>query len=122
MAATVQTILLKGVSGAKYQLSAYFAGADAVGYIVPTTFNGAASAASGKDFVLPEPCQIEHITGPATGTMTIDANGMPTPINLNTAAILAMVTRAGMTYGNLKAFQNGTAIRYSLRVTVAMAA
>jgi hypothetical protein len=122
MGATVQTIQLRGVSGAVYQLSAYFAGGDAIGYIVPTTFNGAASATSGKDFVLPEPCRIENVTGPATGTFTIDANGMPTPININTASVIAMVARAGVTYGNLKAFNGNAAIRYSLRVTVAMAA
>jgi hypothetical protein len=118
MAATTPVIYLRGNrSGMVYGLSCYFAGGDAVNYIVPCTFNGVASATSPTDFVIPEPCKIEYMSGPATGTVTIDADGMPTPININTAAVIAMAANATMQYGNLAGNK-----RYRLRVTIAMAA
>jgi hypothetical protein len=122
MGATTQVLELTGVSGAKYGLSCYFAGGDAVNYIVPCTFNGAATASSPNDFVIPEPCRITYISGPATGTLTIDADGLPTPININTASVIAQAARPGSTFGNLAGSKNGGRVRYRLRVVVAMAA
>lgn len=122
MGATTQVLELTGVSGAKYGLSCYFAGGDAVNYIVPCTFNGAATAASPTDFVIPEPCRITYMSGPATGTLTVDADGMPTPININTASVIAQAARASASYGNLAGSKNGGKVRYRLRVVVAMAA
>ena len=119
MGATTPIITLRGRSGAVYTLGLYFAGGDAAGYIVPCTFNGVASATSPKDFTLPEPCVIEYISGPATGRLTVDVNGMPTPIQMDTAVVIAQAAKAGAVWGQLA---GGTSKRYSLRVVSSMAA
>jgi len=78
MGATTSIMVLRGLqTGQQYSLGLYFAGGDLAGYIVPCTFNGVASATSPKDFTLPEPCSIEYVSGPATGRLTVDVNGMP---------------------------------------------
>ena len=118
MGATTPMIHLRGRSGAAYTLSAYYAGADAAGYIVPVTWNGTATASSPKDFVLPEPCIIEYMTGPATGVLTVDANGMPTPISINLATVISMVAMPGKNFGQLR----GGNVRYQFRVASSMAA
>jgi len=119
MGATTPLMILKGRSGATYSLSLYYAGGDAPGYIVPCTFNGVATANSPKDFVIPEPCVVKHITGPATGRITIDCNGQATPINIDMATTIAMVNVPGNTVAQLA---GGANRRYSIRVTIAMAA
>lgn len=119
MAATTPIMVLRGVSGQTYTLGLYFAGGDAPGYIVPCTFNGVASATSPKDFVLPEPCVIKYISGPATGRLGIDVNSMPTPIQADTAVIIAQAANPNAVWGQLRGGPNN---RYSLRVISAMAA
>ena len=119
MGATTPVMILRGKSGQTYTLNLYFAGGDAAGYIVPCTFNGVAAATSPTDFTLPEPCVITYVSGPATGTLTVDVNGMPTPIGINTAVAIAAVANPGAAYGNLA---GGTSRRYRLRVQIAMAA
>lgn len=123
MGATASTIHFRGVSGAYYGLSCYWAGSDAAGYIAPCTFTGVAVATSPNDFVLPEPCVITGWgAGPTTGTITIDADGMPTPININVASAIAMAANANAQYGKLKGADNRGRIRYRVRVTGAMSA
>lgn len=119
MGATTPYVILRGRSGAIYNLCLYCAGGDAAGYIAPATFHGVATAASPKDFVLPEPCQIVHVTGPATGVWTIDNNGMPTPINIDMATAIAMIAVPGRILGQLK---GGPMNRYQFRVVSALAA
>lgn len=119
MAATTPILTLRGRSGAMYTLGLYFAGGDAAGYIVPCTFNGVAGTGSPKDFTIPEPCVIEYVSGPATGRLTVDMNGMPTPIQLDTAVIIAQAGKAGTNWGQLA---GGTSRRYVLRVVSGMAA
>ena len=122
MGATVATLQLQGVSGAYYGVSLYFAGADAAGFIAPANMYGAAVSSSPVDFVLPEPCRIVGWgAGPTSGTITIDADGMPTPINLNVAAMIAAAA-APRTWGQLAAIKNGSKVRYRVRVLVAMSA
>lgn len=119
MGATTPIMILRGRSGQQYTLGLYFAGGDAAGYIVPCTFNGVASANSPTDFTLPEPCIIEYISGPATGRLTVEVNGMPTPIQMDMATVLSMVAVSGKNFAQLG---GGTQRRYRLRVTSAMAA
>lgn len=119
MGATTPVMMLRGVSGQQYSLGLYYAGADAAGYIVPCTFNGVAASTSPKDFVLPEPCIIEYITGPATGRVTIDVNGMPTPIQIDMAMVISMVSVPGKNFGKLA---GGANRRYVIRVISSMAA
>lgn len=118
MGATTPIMILRGAkTGQAYSLGLYFAGSDAAGYIVPCTYNGVASATSPTDFVVPEPCYIEHISGPATGRLTIDADGMPSVIQIDLATVLSMVSKTGTQWGKL-----GGGKRYRLRVVSAMAA
>lgn len=119
MGATTPIMVLQGVSGQTYTLGLYFAGGDAVGYQVPCTFNGVATANSSKDFTLPEPCVIKHISGPATGRVQIEANGIPTPIQIDTAVAIAQIANPSARWGQLR---GGPSVRYALRVSVAMAA
>jgi hypothetical protein len=123
MGATAATIGLRGVSGAYYGLSAYFAGADAAGYIAPVTMTGVATAASPTDFVVPEPVRIVSWTaGPTTGTITIDSDGMPTPININVAGAIAAAANPNAVFGQLRGTDQKGRIRYRIRVTGAMSA
>ena len=119
MGATTPIMVLQGVSGQTYTLGLYFAGGDAIGYQVPCTFNGVATVNSSKDFTLPEPCVITYMSGPATGRIQVEANGLPTPIQLDLAVVLAKVANPNARWGQLR---GGPAIRYALRVTAAMAA
>jgi len=122
MGATVGTLMLQGLSGAYYGVSLYFAGADAPGYIAPANLIGSAAATSPTDFVLPEPCRIIGWgAGPTTGIITIDADGMPTPINLNVAT---MIDRAAnpLPYGQLAGIKAGSKVRYRVRVLSTMSA
>jgi hypothetical protein len=119
MGATTPYLHLRGRSGQAYTLCLYYAGGDTAGYIVPSQFNGTATANSPKDFTLPEPCIIEYITGPATGQITIDVNGMPTPISINMATVISMVAMPGKNFGQLA---GGAQKRYAIRVTGTMAA
>lgn len=119
MAATTPVMVLRGASGQTYSLGLYFAGNDAAGYIVPCTMNGVASAASPKDFTLPEPCVIKFVSGPATGRLTVEANGIPTPIQIDTAVVIAQAANPTAAWGQLR---GGTAVRYTLKVVAAMAA
>lgn len=122
MGATVATLQLQGVSGAYYGVSLYFAGADAAGYIAPANMYGTAEATSPVDFVLPEPCRIVGWgAGPTTGLITIDADGMPTPLNLNVASMISAAA-APRTWGQLAAVKNGSRVRYRVRVLSAMSA
>ena len=122
MAASVQTMTLQGVSGSMYSVSLYFAGADAAGYRVPASQYLAAAATSNTRWTVPEPCRIVSVSGPATGTMRVLADGIATPILLNTAVIIASIARAGQHWGQLAGSKNGRTINYELAVEVAMAA
>lgn len=119
MGASTPYIVFRGVSGQTYTLNFYCAGGDAIGYIPPCQFNGTATATSPTDFVLPEPCVIEYITGPATGVLTVDVNGMPTPTAMNLATVIAMVARPNTSWAKLA---GGPTRRYNLRVVTALAA
>lgn len=119
MGATTPIMILRGRSGQQYTLGLYYAGNDAAGYIVPCTFNGVAASTSPTDFTLPEPCYIEYVSGPATGRITVDVNGMPTPLQIDMASTIAMVAQSGKNFGQLA---GGTARRYRLRVIATMAA
>lgn len=120
MGATTPVMILRGAkTGQRYTLGLYYAGGDNAGYIVPCTFNGVAASTSPTDFTLPEPCIIEYVSGPATGRITIDVNGMPTPLQMDMATVILMVGKAGQTYGNLA---GGTTRRYRIRVISTMAA
>lgn len=120
MGATTSIMVLRGLqTGQQYSLGLYFAGGDLAGYIVPCTFNGVASATSPKDFTLPEPCSIEYVSGPATGRLTVDVNGLPTPIQIDTAVVIAQATKPGVSWGKLA---GGASRRYVLRVISTMAA
>jgi len=122
MAASVATLQLQGISGAYYGVSLYFAGSDAAGYIAPANLYGTAGSTSPTDFVLPEPCRIMGWgAGPTTGIVTIDADGMPTPINLNVASMIAAAA-ASRTWGQLAAVKNGSRVRYRVRVLSTMSA
>lgn len=122
MGATLQTMTLQGQSGSMYSLSLYFAGADAAGYRVPASQYLAAAATSNTRWTIPEPCRIISISGPATGTMRVLADGVATPILLNTAVIIASIARAGQHWGQLAGTRGGRSIQYELAVEVAMAA
>jgi len=122
MGATVQTLTLRGVSGATYMISLYFAGGDAAGYRVPASTYLAAAATSSPQFTIPEPCIIKAISGPATGTLRVLADGMATPILINTAVAIAQVANASSEFGRLAGVKNGVRVRYELAVEVAMAA
>jgi hypothetical protein len=124
MGATVQTMTLVGMkTGQVYNVSLYFAGGDAAGYRVPASQYLAAAATSNPRFVIPEPCVIRQISGPATGTMRLLADGAATPILLNTAQILASVANPNAVWGQLRGIAaDGHAIQYELAVEVAMAA
>jgi len=119
MGATTPRLLLRGRSGAIYNFGLYYAGGDAAGYVVPVMPNGVATASSPKDFVLPEPCYIEYVTGPATGIITIDVNGTPTPINIDMATTISMIAVPGKCFGQLA---GGPTRRYTIRVVSTMAA
>jgi len=119
MAATTPIMVLQGVSGQTYTLGLYFAGGDVVGYQVPCTFNGVANANSSKDFTLPEPCVIKYVSGPATGRLQVEANGLPTPIQIDLAVVIAKVADPNARWGQLR---GGPGIRYALRVVANMAA
>ena len=122
MAATVATLQLQGVSGQYYGVSLYFAGSDAAGYIAPANLYGTATTTSPTDFTLPEPCRIVGWgAGPTTGIVTIDADGMPTPLNLNVASMIAAAS-APRTWGQLAALKGGSRVRYRVRVLSAMSA
>jgi hypothetical protein len=119
MAATTGVVLFRGRSGAMYSLSIYHAGSDAIGVNLPCTFNGAASATSPTDFQLPEPCVIErYFPTAATGQVTFDANGLPTPLLVNYAAAIAGLAGPNPNYGKLR----GGSSRYRIRVVTALAA
>lgn len=119
MGATTPDMILRGAkSGNRYSLSCYFAGSDAAGYVVPCRFNGTAGSGSPTTFRVNEPCVIEHMNGPATGRLTVEVNGLPTPIGLNLATVISMAGRAGMSHGNLAGGPNR---EYRLLVTTAMA-
>ncbi len=122
MGATVQNLVLQGVSGATYSISLYFAGADAAGYVVPVSQYLAATASSEKEFTIPEPCFIKYVTGPATGTLIIMADGVVTPIRLHMATILAKASDSSARWGNLVGVKGGIRTKYRLVVEVAMAA
>lgn len=119
MGATTPIIVFQGVSGQTYTLGLYYAGGDAIGYQVPCTFNGVATANSSKDFTLPEPCVIKYVSGPATGRIQVEANGLPTPIQMDMAVVIAQVANPAARWGQLR---GGQTVRYALRVTSAMAA
>jgi len=122
MGATVATLQLQGVSGAYYGVSLYFAGSDAAGYIAPANMYGTAASTSPVDWTLPEPCRIVGWgAGPTTGLITIDADGMPTPINLNVAAMIAAAA-AHRSWGQLAGIKNGSKVRYRVRVLSTMSA
>lgn len=123
MGATAATLSLRGVSGAYYGLSLYFAGADAAGYVAPATFNGVAVATSETVFNLPEPCYIVGWgAGPTTGTVTIDSDGFPTKININVATAIAQAANSAAVYGKLAGSKGGARINYRVRVVGAMSA
>lgn len=122
MGATVQTMTLRGVSGSTYMVSLYFAGSDAAGYRVPASMYLAAASTSPTEFTIPEPCIIKHISGPATGTLRLLADGVATPILINTAAVISQAANASATFGQLAGVKNGVRVRYSLVCEVAMAA
>lgn len=123
MAATVQTLILEGESGNTMMISCYFGGADAAGYIVPVSSYLAAGAASPKNFTIPERMRIKYLTGPATGTIRVLADGVATPMLLNVAAIIAKAADAAISYGVLRGVgPTGAKTQYSLVVEVAMAA
>ena len=122
MGATVATLQLQGISGQYYGVSLYFAGADAAGYIAPANLYGTATATSPTDFTLPEPCRIVGWgAGPTTGIVTIDADGMPTPLNLNVASMISAAA-APRTWGQLASVKGGSRVRYRVRVLSAMSA
>ena len=120
MGATTPSIIFKNrATGQNLTLSAYYAGGDAAGYIVPIQGTGTASAGSPKDFVLPPGVwDLVHITGPATGKVRFHCNGQPGPIAVDMATLISMIAR-NITHG---AFRGGTQFRYSIVVEVAMAA
>ena len=121
MAASVQTLQIRHTNPAQgvTMVSCYFAGADAVGYIVPVLLGGAAAATSPTEFRIPAQGVIEFISGPATGTLQLWVNGQPTPIFLNTATIISQAAVSNKNYGLLA---GGAQRAYQLRVAVAMAA
>lgn len=119
MGATVQTVIIQHNDGSTSMVSAYFAGSDAAGYIVPVLQGGAAGAGSPTEFKIPAPGFIKYVTGPATGTLQMWVNGQPTNIFLNTAAIITKASDGAARYGNLV---GGPQRSYQLRVAVAMAA
>jgi hypothetical protein len=123
MGATVQTLILEGVNTkSAYSVSCYFAGADAAGYVVPVSQYLAAGAGSPTEFTIPEPCRIKYMTGPATGTLLLLADGVITPIRLPMASILAKAADSDVRWGNLAGSRGGARIKYRLQVEVAMAA
>lgn len=122
MGATVATLMLQGVSGSYYGVSLYFAGADAAGYIAPANMYGTATSSSPPDFTIPEPCRIVGWgAGPTTGIITIDADGMPTPLNLNVATMIARAANP-TPFGQLAGQKAGSRVRYRVRVLGAMSA
>jgi len=123
MGATVQNLVLQGAkTGNTYSISCYFAGADAAGYVVPVSQYLAAGASSPSEFTIPEPCFIKYMTGPATGTLLLMADGVVTPIRLHMASVLAKAADAAARWGNLAGSRNGARIKYRLVVETAMAA
>lgn len=123
MGATNPILVLQGKSGNTYNISLYFAGGDAAGYRVPATMYLAASSSSPTEWAIPEPCTIKYITGPATGTLRVLADGIATPLLLNTAAVIAKATDSQITWGNLAGVNaQGSKTKYTLVVEVAMAA
>jgi len=123
MGATVQNLVLQGAqSGNTYSISCYFAGADAAGYVVPVSQYLAAGATSPTEFTVPEPCFIKYMTGPATGTLMVMADGQVTPIRIHMASVIAKAADSNARWGNLAGSRNGSRIKYRLVVEVAMAA
>ena len=122
MGATTPTLTLQGVSGAMYSISLYFAGGDAAGYRVPSSQYLAAAATSNTRWTVPEPCRIISISGPATGVLRVLADGIATPILINTAVVIASIARSGQHWGQLAGMRQGRTIQYELAVEVAMAA
>lgn len=120
MAATTPYCTFKNVeTGQTVTLGLYYAGADAVGYIVPCSFSGVASANSPKDFKLPSGIwTIQYISGPATGKIRLWCNGAPGPVALDMQSVIAMAA-SGVTYGR---FRGGSQFAYMFVVESAMAA
>ncbi len=79
MGASTPVLTLIGRSGAHYSRTLYFAGADVRGYRVPTSGYGVAIAGDNPEFHVPEPCKINNLSGPATGTLRVFKNGRPDP-------------------------------------------
>lgn len=124
MGATAGTLLMRGrKSGRPYSLSLYFAGADAAQYIAPASFAGVAIATSDPRWVVPEPVIVTGWqAGPTTGTITIDSDGMATPINMNVAAMIAAAANPNNNFAELKGVDRNGRISYRVRVLGAMSA
>jgi len=90
MAATTPYCTFKNLeTGQTVTLGLYYAGADTVGYIVPCSMSGVASANSPKDFKLPSGVwTIQYISGPASGKIRLWCNGAPGPIALDMASVI----------------------------------
>jgi len=118
MGATTNYMKLRNRSnGQTMSISYYCAGGDAAGYVCPVQIAGAATTGSNKVFILP-PGQwdIVDVTGPATGTIRVMDNGMPSKVAIELASTIAM-RGANFTHGTIPGGAN-----LSLQVEVALAA
>jgi len=119
MGATTPYITFQSSTGQTVTYSGYCAGGDAAGYQIPISGTGVAAAGNQPSFTLPEGVwAIKHITGPATGKVRLWCNGVPGPVALDLATVIASVS-AGNTYGR---FAGGSKWNYMFVVEVALAA
>jgi len=86
MAATVNSLMFRTVSGRPFSVSSYNAANGAVGTYLPVDMNQVAVSTSPTNFIIPERCYlVDYIAGAATGTVELISNGKSTSIMIDYA-------------------------------------